>query len=1266
MAHEYIGTPNATHISINSDGFGDIDDLVPEASFVAPKDRDVLLKGGRNALRTPSAGVLLQLLPNGNQPRGRAEFTPLLKSVAKTNISKRLSASARRRGVSNTPGINTPGLPLPRHDETNIASEHTSSSIGRNDYTPMPQHVSSSAASTPLAQLPVRDGAVVNDGNVMTLREQENIIDKIEKENFGLKMKIHFLEENLSKRGGEFNQAALKENTDLKVNRITMQRELHKFKKTIAQAERDAELYKRQLEEYRERVRQKKADETFRIEMANLKSELEQKDEDLQQLRSKYDKVRSGNDSEAEKLRDEVADLQADLRERDRQLDEREDEVDALKANASKGSNSVAELEEELESAKQEIDDLREDLGKANAAAKEAREEQEAAEDERRRKEEELHDLQDDVANKSIVPQGLSKKLEERAAQFERDYYDLKDRFQDLQRSLDEKSQNERQLQERLRNTEKEGTSDVRHLQQELEAAEQKTESIERKYNNMAKQVEAVHKELSVKADEKDLLQSRHDALTTESAQLQDDLEKARTSVASLESSLEQEKQRAAYNDNQLRSQHRSELDHLTEQVDALHREASMRNEQHATEAENWAAERRSLESAKSKAEEKANGLQRTVEKLNDAQGTLSGREMRLQEALESEKQRHLQEEKVLSKQIDELNQDLSAKRSASDEHRSEFNNAREELRISVREQALLKEKATELEEEIEVLQADIEQQHELVQQLQQRSSSASDALVAKLKKEKADLQESLGNHRLELEAAKRATQAAESERDEIEARLDQAQQTGENTTEVQQDKRELKRERQRLEKELEKSRKERDTLAQTNKELEEELDAEIDRATAEEHRLSTELDSLRNKQLTSSDARDKEIISAKNKIHRLETRIRDLEDMLENQSRKVSSPGADVSGLRHDLEEARKHETAATKREADLKSSNRDLKMKINDLERQLHEARLAELKAKSPASSVSSNSGREVNELRKEVFDARAQLKTLQEQNQQLRRSARRLSQDETQQAVLQAQLDSKVDEMDNLASKLDDQNQLVGTLRKELARIRSERDEARQAVRDTTRREDSLDLRNELKRLRTERNEARNVTLQIAGRSREALALKSELLRLREERAQANRRADVVESELDVVQSRYESMLERLTSGPTQDDSTLEKQVRGLMKEVLWLKARCRREERLRKDLAWSKTYIENGEAMRVQCNQVDLRILREMGIDVDRKKYEKKLAPIQKFRAGVFCVMAAIRMSNLEEQWRDARKIGDALRHAKQRQAPRTVDGAMKQV
>ena len=52
--------------------------------------------------------------------------------------------------------------------------------------------------------------------------------------------------------------------------------------------------------------------------------------------------------------------------------------------------------------------------------------------------------------------------------------------------------------------------------------------------------------------------------------------------------------------------------------------------------------------------------------------------------------------------------------------------------------------------------------------------------------------------------------------------------------------------------------------------------------------------------------------------------------------------------------------------------------------------------------------------------------------------------------------------------------------------------------------------------------------------------------------------------------------------------------------------------------------------------------------EMGVSLEQRKYESKLRPVQKFRAGVFAVIAAIRMSNMEESWRDAKLMGEELR------------------
>ncbi|KAJ9603634.1 hypothetical protein H2200_011820 [Cladophialophora chaetospira] len=1257
----YINTPGATDASHVSDRFDPIGNISPEKSFLVPNEnRDLLsqmknIKNQSASLKTPRPDLRdpLRLLPNGNRPR--AEFTPLMHSATKKNMARRLSA----RKFSVTPSYlresRTPGPRL--SDISHLGTEHTSSSAGAIDNTPMPQQISSSAQSTPLAQLPGRDAAgLVNDGNMMTLREQESIIDKIEKENFGLKMKIHFLEEALSKRGGDFNHAALKENTDLKVNKITMQRELHKFKKHIAQAEKDAEVYRLQLEEFKERIRRKQVDESIRIELESLRSEVKTKEKQISQFESDKGRAEDQEKSTLKKLREDIEDLQADLREKDRAIDERDDQIDALKVKASKESNDAAEIEDELDSARQEIEDLKQSLERAKDDAKEAKEAQEEALDDKRRAEEDLDELRDEMANKSFTTKGLSRQLEDKTNKLEDELQDLQEQHDLLKAELAQKSDSERQLRDRVRDLEREGASDHRKLQQDLELSQQQRDTFERKLINMTKQLETVERELLIKTEEKDLLQTRHDALTKESADLQKDLAKTRKAVEDLENALDDERQRAAQNDNVLRSQHKQEIDLVNEQVDQLHREVNSKERDHAADLEEWEAQKRTLEASSQRAEEKAVGLQRTVDRLQESQGTVNGRELKLQAALESEKQRHQQEEKVLSKQIEELQQDLANKRTASDGSRLELNNAKEELRISIRDQAALKEKVAELEEEIEVLQADIEQEHEFAEKQQQKYSSSADAQVQKMRQEKQSLQEEVSKVRSELQNANMALEMSEKERDEMEAKLQNAQhKSNDDTFNVDQEKRELRRLKVKLEQDVARLTSERDNLQDANQSLEDEINAGLERASNEENRLNAEIDSMRNLKMANSDNRDRELTSAKNKVARLETRIKELEDMLDNQSRVIGSPAADISGLRHDLSEARKNETAATKRETDLKTANRDLKMKLNDLERDLHEARLAQYKASSPSASPPPSHSKELAKLRQDLVDAQAEVKVLGTENRDLKRAARRFSTDE-ELATLQAQLKSRAVEIDSLNDKIVEQNDVVDALREQLNRPREDKSTTERSSSELRKRDRHInDLKAQIKQLEEEQFELNDVSMRLSTRDSEAREMKRHLRRLREERSDANKKAEAVENELEVLQSKYEDMLERLTSGKSSKDEIRAKEMKGLIKEIMWLKAKCRREERLRKDLAWSKALLEQNEAMRAECNQVDLRILGEMGVSLDKRKYEVKLKPVQKFRAGVFAVIAAIRMSNMEEQWRDAKLLGEELKLIKTRQA-----------
>ena len=181
------------------------------------------------------------------------------------------------------------------------------------------------------------------------------MIDKIEKENFGLKLKIHFLEDALRKTGSEFNEAALKENTDMKVDRITMQRELAQCKKTLIQAERDIEAYRRHLEEVQTKAKRQHADEHLRQELEDLKKVLTIKEEEVQHLHQKVEEAEGENES-FPKLKGDIEDLDAELREKDRLLEEWEDRVDRVKAQAKKDSDELDEVYAELEDEKRRVE----------------------------------------------------------------------------------------------------------------------------------------------------------------------------------------------------------------------------------------------------------------------------------------------------------------------------------------------------------------------------------------------------------------------------------------------------------------------------------------------------------------------------------------------------------------------------------------------------------------------------------------------------------------------------------------------------------------------------------------------------------------------------------------------------------------------------------------------------------------------------------------------------------------------------------------------
>ncbi|KAI0251055.1 microtubule associated-domain-containing protein [Lactifluus subvellereus] len=82
-------------------------------------------------------------------------------------------------------------------------------------------------------------------GNNLTLRDQEKHIDNLKKENFNIKLKVHFLEERLAQLAPDQVEAALKQNINLKIEVQQRGMELKKVRKLVLELENELQRIQR-------------------------------------------------------------------------------------------------------------------------------------------------------------------------------------------------------------------------------------------------------------------------------------------------------------------------------------------------------------------------------------------------------------------------------------------------------------------------------------------------------------------------------------------------------------------------------------------------------------------------------------------------------------------------------------------------------------------------------------------------------------------------------------------------------------------------------------------------------------------------------------------------------------------------------------------------------------------------------------------------------------------------------------------------------------
>ena len=767
--------------------------------------------------------------------------------------------------------------------------------------------------------------------------------------------------------------------------------------------------------------------------------------------------------------------------------------------------------------------------------------------------------MRDELANKSFNDKGWGRQLEDKANKLDHDLTDMRKNYDEIEKCLEERTLDVNRINCELRDDRLEAEIREQRLQSSAEILRHEHDIAARDRDSLKAQVQKITKDLQNKSEEKNLLESRHSALTTESQALQRELSEAQKQQKDLEKSFEEESQRSLENDRNLRTKMREQTDHLADEIDDLQRQFDDERSRYNANEEQWGRQSKDLHAQRDKLEQKVVGLQRTVDKLQESEGTLSGQERIFREALESEKERHQNEETIFDRQVQELQAEIDENRQSLDEVRSELVEVKQDLRVSMRKHSSSNEQVQALEDEIEVLQLALDEEVD----------RARDD-VTEARKEAGELRQQVQTIKQELHQAETAKSDAE---DKVE-KLTKTHQSSDPSKE-------------RLDSRLQ------DTETQLKL-------VRVDKQSLHEQ-LDQAHEDLRTLQATIA---------------------------------KVESDQGEVISLRQDLLTARQKEIDHTRREARQKDCIRDLKGQITDLEQKNHEMELSKLAINSPKSSIDGSAHRtDIAEVRRQLTEAHQFIKDLRINAREAERESRRKS--------LAAEKEAKktyedyVNQKEQLEHHIADLNlqqeeqmaknasteQTIERLRTRIHGLETNLHAARlNQSDDRTMAEERKDLHEMLKDAKLEAED-----LQVQIQNREQLMqdaflresnLRADIKRVREERTLQMQKAGALVTELDSLQWRYERSVEKLSrqqqawnderrslvsrerfpnmsvssihgGDPTQarqleiDIEEKEKkhaaELRGLAKQIQWMRARFMREEGFRYGLAYEKKYL-----------------------------------------------------------------------------------------
>ncbi|KAF9528211.1 hypothetical protein CPB83DRAFT_814130 [Crepidotus variabilis] len=501
-----------------------------------------------------------------------------------------------------------------------------------------------------------KGGASNGKGVTLTLRDQEKHIDNLKKENFNIKLRVHFLEDRLAQLAPDEVDAALKQNINLKIEVQQRGMEIKKLKKLVLSLEHELERLQRAgggTSGNRSRERE-------------LEEKLEEREMEIRELRRR----KSGYEDDAL------------LRETEARNEELEDEL--------------ANTKELLQDNMDEIERLREIAERpGHDSANDSMNGESGSRRELRRKIEELHAINEE----------LEIELEERlrlVAQREDEKEDLMDQVDHLRLQLEEaERRNEAENIERS-----ESRAMIMEEREEREAVVDNLNSMRDKYAALVIELQQREDELELKAKEIEELISEHQRIVeVVEDEWKGEVEEARTQVEELRDVLSERETECKdlrmtiseleANTNDLHSKFEVALAHLEEEADQkdaelenlqetidklgeqvyhLEDENERMKEEHQRMAEDEGAERERLEALAAAFKEKIANLKDELQQMNE-----------MYEAVSQDIHDHRSRQEELAQHVEQLVDEVQRERNARERLESELDTSEKDHETALR-----------------------------------------------------------------------------------------------------------------------------------------------------------------------------------------------------------------------------------------------------------------------------------------------------------------------------------------------------------------------------------------------------------------------------------------------------------------------------------------------------------------------------------------------------------------------------------------------------